>query len=283
MCGLTSSHFNDLEAVAAQPVTNLEYGLCTLHAWIRCFENLLHISYRLPKDEQASGKPKLNETRKRQVQSAFKEPMGLRVDEPRPGGVGNSNDGNTARRAFRSAAEFALCTGVDEQLIKDIRAILEAISCFHQVDAAALSAFCRGTAERYVRLYPWYPMATTMHRVLAHSAAVVQNCHLPIGIMSEEAAESANKRIRQSRLRHTRKTSRRDTMHDMFSYLMVASDPVLSSMGLQRRRRLYAKRQGRLQPETLALLAEPALPDGEDDTPAAYTSGSSSYSDDSSE
>ncbi|KAF0306750.1 hypothetical protein FJT64_002371 [Amphibalanus amphitrite] len=43
--------------------------------------------------------------------------MGLRVDEPRAGGSGNSNDGNTARRAFRSPAEFAACTGVDQELI----------------------------------------------------------------------------------------------------------------------------------------------------------------------
>ena len=40
--------------------------------------------------------------------------MGLRVDEPRAGGSGNSNDGNTARRAFRSPADFAACTGVDQ-------------------------------------------------------------------------------------------------------------------------------------------------------------------------
>ena len=43
-------------------------------------------------------------------------------------------------------------------------------------------------------------------------------------------------------------------------YLLVASDPVLSSLGLQERRRMYARRQGKLLPQTLALLAEPQLP-----------------------
>ncbi|KAF0314448.1 hypothetical protein FJT64_015103 [Amphibalanus amphitrite] len=52
---------------------------------------------------------------------AFRTRMGLRVDEPRAGGSGNSNDGNTARRAFRSPAEFAACTSVDQELSRVCR------------------------------------------------------------------------------------------------------------------------------------------------------------------
>ena len=45
----------------------------------------------------------------------------------------------------------------------------------------------------------------------------------------------------------------------LFRHLMVASDPLLSSLGLQRRRRLYCSRQGPLRAEVLALLAESEL------------------------
>ena len=215
MCGLTSSRFNDLQAVAAQPVSNLEYGMSSLHCWIRCFECLLHVSYRLtvnlkkgriPPDER----PRF-EARKQEVRDALRQKMGLRVDEPRDGGSGSSNDGNTARRAFCSPGDFAACTGIQQQLIEDIHVILQAISCPYQVCGAAMSTFCQQTAERYVSLYGWYPMSTTMHRLLAHSAAVVQGFDLPIGIMSEEAAESTNKCIREYRLRHTRKDCRLHT------------------------------------------------------------------------
>ena len=48
MCGVTPRAVNDIEAVAALPVSNLEFGLSTLHCWIRCFECVLHLSYRLP-------------------------------------------------------------------------------------------------------------------------------------------------------------------------------------------------------------------------------------------
>ncbi|KAF0295491.1 hypothetical protein FJT64_006415 [Amphibalanus amphitrite] len=254
MCGLTLKRFNDLEAVAVQPVTNLQYGLSTLHCWLRSFDCLLHLSYRLPAAQDTT---EHRQQRRKEVQEAFRSRMGLRVDEPRAGGSGNSNDGNTARRAFRSPADFAACTGVDEQLISRMGTILQAVSCFHRLDTTALAKYCEETAELYVRLYGQHPMSTTVHKLLTHSAAVVDSCHLPIGTMSEEAAEAANKRLRQYRLRHTRKDSRVHTMSDLLGYMMVASDPLVSSLGLQRRRRLYSSRHGRLQPETLALLAEP--------------------------
>ena len=256
MCGLTWSRFNRLEEAAAQQVTNLQYGLSTLHCWIRAFECLLRLSYRLPdgnvSKEQIEGRKKL-------VQEAFKARMGLRVDEPLPSG-GNSNDGNVARRAFRSPTEFAACTGLDAQLIHELHVVLQAVSCFYPLRTAALQEFCGQVAQRYVDLYNWRPMNTTLHKLLCHSAAVVEHCLLPLGMMSEEAAEATNKRVRQFRLRHTRKDTRLHTMSDLFGYLLVASDPQLSSYGLLRRRGLRRTGHG-LLPETQRLLAEPMLPD----------------------
>ena len=225
MCGLTLRKFNDLTAVAAQPVTNLQYGLSTLHCWLRSFDCLLHLSYRPPLQEDSKER---RQQRKAEVQEAFRTRMGLRVDEPRAGGSGNSNDGNTARRAFRSPAEFAACTGVDQELIDRVGTVLQAVSSLHQLDIDALSAYCRRTAKLYVERYSNHPMSTTLHKLLSHSAAVVESCHLPIGMMSEEAAEATHKRVRQYRLRHTRKDSRIHTMSDLLGYLLVASAPLLS-------------------------------------------------------
>lgn len=68
--------------------------------------------------------------------------------------------------------------------------------------------------------------------------------------------------VRQYRLRHTRKDSRLHTMSDLMGYLLVASDPLLSTHGLQRRRALIANRNG-LLPDTKQLLAEAADLSGE--------------------
>lgn len=50
LCGATSMQFNDVDkmiGMAINPKT-LEFGLSTLHAWIRFFECCLHVAYKLP-------------------------------------------------------------------------------------------------------------------------------------------------------------------------------------------------------------------------------------------
>lgn len=77
-------------------------GMSTLHAWIRFFEWLLHVAYKLPlKKWQARGAEykKNFETTKNEIKIKFKCQLGLIVDKPKPG-YGNSNDGNTGRRFF---------------------------------------------------------------------------------------------------------------------------------------------------------------------------------------
>lgn len=49
LCGATSKDFNDISKILKKPVLeeNLKFGLSTLHAWIRFFECVLHLSYKL--------------------------------------------------------------------------------------------------------------------------------------------------------------------------------------------------------------------------------------------
>ena len=97
---------NDLNlAHISEDPSTYRFGLSTLRAWIRCFEYLLHISYRLPiKKWQAKGKDKeIVKIRKQEINTKFRTELGLRVDQPIPGGSGKTNDGNIARRFFFSA------------------------------------------------------------------------------------------------------------------------------------------------------------------------------------
>ena len=261
MCGARPSMFNDLEAVSARPVSNTSYGLSILHTWIRVFEAVLHIAYRLCLQQPTHQvrKPDDKQTvqiTKADVQRRLQAALGLRVDEPRSGGSGNSNDGNTARRAFKSPKDFAACTGVSEDLVRRLLIILEAVSCVEPLSAPALEAFCMETARLYVSLYPWYPMPPTLHRLLLHSAVVVEETILPIGVMSEEAAEALHKVARRFRQHHTRKDSRLHTMTDLFRRLLVMSDPVISSLRQPERRAAQCRRRGLLQPEVYGLLAQ---------------------------
>ena len=278
ICGATPTDTNKLEAVYSRPQTNIQYGISSLHCWIRCLEALLRIAYRLDVRKRSVRDPaeKLNvEQAKKKVHDNLKRTMGLCVDEPRAGGVGNSNDGNTARRAFREAAQFAACTGLSEDIITRIHVALQAVTCFFPLDHEAFASFCRQTAEEYVREYGWYYMPVSLHKLLVHSATVAAQCQLPIGAMSEEAAEASNKDLRRFRLRHTRKDTRLHGMSDLYGYMLVNSDPLLSSKGARRRRRQFGPKVGQLLPATMALLADPPLP-------SATEPGNDSSSDDDS-
>lgn len=122
LCGATSKDFNNIEAMIQRPVhvDNLRFGLSILHGWIRFFECLLHVAYKIPLQKwQArtdSEKRTVAETKK-EIQKKFKENMGLIVDQPKPG-FGNTNDGNTARRFFQNAEKSAEITKIDVNLIK---------------------------------------------------------------------------------------------------------------------------------------------------------------------
>lgn len=122
VCGAKPKEMNDLMKVKSKPKNEsaYQYGLSTLHAWIRCMELILHLSYNLSFEKwsaNTSENKKSKEDKKKYVQNRFRAELGLHVDKPRQG-TGNSNDGNTARRFFQNYKCSANITGVDEELIK---------------------------------------------------------------------------------------------------------------------------------------------------------------------
>jgi hypothetical protein len=129
--------------------------------------------------------------RKLEIQEEFRTKMGLLVDVPNPG-CGNTNDGNTSRRFFADPELAGSITGIDVNLIYRFKVILEVISSGHRINTEKYSKYATDTAEMYVRLYPWHPMIPTMHNILMHGAIVIENTQLPIGQLSEEAAEARN-------------------------------------------------------------------------------------------
>ena len=154
--------------------------------------------------------------------------MGLVVDQPKSGGPGTSNDGNTARRAFRDANKLSEVTDVNVELLQRFAVILSVLASSLPIDTAKLDQYALETARLFVNLYPWYYMTATVHKILIHGADVIASLELPIGAYSEEAQEARNKHNRQYRLRHSRKTSRLQTITDQFHYLLITSDPVIS-------------------------------------------------------
>ncbi|XP_065669294.1 uncharacterized protein LOC136088723 [Hydra vulgaris] len=201
LCSATSSQFNNINFVKEIKVdeSKLEYGLSTLHAWIRFFECFLHLGYKLGIKKwqvRSDIEKSIRLQQKLLIQNAFKLQLGLIVDRPITG-CGNTNDGNTAQRFFKNSQVSADILGVDLELINRFHVVLQVLSSGFPIDADKLDNYSTETALLFVEKYPWYNMPTTVHKVLIHGALITKTAILPIGQLPEDAQESRNKDSRR--------------------------------------------------------------------------------------
>lgn len=258
ICGATPTEMNrDSVTIRNIDEDMYSFGISPLHSWIRAYECFLHISYKLEiKKWQARTAEEKDSVgrRKLEIQEMFRKQMGLLVDMPKQS-VGNTNDGNSARRFFRNSEVTASITGIDVRLIGRFLVILEALSCDSEIDPDKFKNYAEETKSLYLSLYPWYYMPASIHKILVHGEQIIKSCILPLGQLAEEAQEANNKEYRRNREYFSRKTSRQETNRDILNRFLIASDPLLSIKSGSR------MKTNHLPPETLSLLKTPSASD----------------------
>lgn len=233
LCNAGPTHFNNLEYIKSLSSNTSAYsfGLSTLHAYIRFFECFLHISYRL--DLKVWRVPQIHKAemqkRKDAVIEKFREETGLLIDIPKVN-LGNTNDGNTARKFFSDPVLTSNITGLDQNLLYRCSVILKTLNSNYHIDSIKFDQYAYETAVLYVQLYGWYPMPPTVHKIFMHSKEVIEHFLIPIGQLSEDAQESRHKEIKYYREHNTRKISRKHLNEDLLNILLVSSDPLISSL-----------------------------------------------------
>ena len=232
VCKATPRDMNDIDQVSKRKCDSkaLELGISILHAYIRFFEWLLHVSYRLELKCYFKNKNNRDSIEKRAVsiRQKFRKEYGIIVDGVKPG-FGTTNTGNTARKFFENPKKTSEITGLNEELIDRCDTILRVISSGYPIDVTAFKKYALDTARLYVRFYEWYPMPASVHKILLHGSQAIEIAVLPIGMLSEEAQESRNKDFRKFRTSKSRKTSRKDNLQDVFNQMILTSDPVLTN------------------------------------------------------
>lgn len=113
---------------------------------------------------------------------------------------------------------------------KRFRVILVAISCSEYINVEKFRNYAAETASLFTSLYKWYYMPAAVHKVLYHGADIVDFFNLPIGYFSEEPQEARNKDFRRFRRDNCRKSSRLKSNEDLIHWLLISSDPLISSM-----------------------------------------------------
>lgn len=210
----------------------LEYGLTTMHAWIKFLECVLNITYKLELKKPtirniSSIDLKTLELRKKMIQTELHKHLGIRIDKVVKG-KGTSNTGNVARKFFTNCKEASRITGVNEELIRRFWIIMVALSSGYNLEVQKYDDFAKENASLYMEHYSWYRMPVSVHKIIVHGAVVAQAIMLPIGMMSEEAQEASNKIYKQVRQKHTRKMDRAKTTTDLMHRMLEMSDPVIT-------------------------------------------------------
>lgn len=211
----------------------LVFGVQLLHLWIRIFEFLLHLSYKIniKKWRVSTQGDKLEvKRRKKIIQQRFEEQLNLRVDQPISGGAGNSNCGNTSRRAFKNSKLLSEILELDFEFVKRFHTILVTLSCMQTIDVSKFRVFCLDTMKIHIELYSWYLIPSSVHRVLIHGAEIIAVSPLSVGKLTEENGEHRNKLIKSDRIAHARHTSRENNLRDIFSRALETSDPLITKL-----------------------------------------------------
>lgn len=224
---------NDLSNNFDPDTSTLKYGIVITHAWIRVFEFLVNLSIKLPVKVWRARGDKLKNTiarREQKLKEIFWSELGLKINQPRPNGAGNSNNGNTSRRAFQDPLKLATILELEFTLVNNLRTVLVSLSCQLCIDPVKFNELCVKTAEFYIDKYSWYYMPATVHTILFHGSQIMINSPLPLGVYGEEGLEGSNKVNKNNRNFHARKDSRLHTIEDMFNRAMDASDPLVSSI-----------------------------------------------------
>ncbi|XP_076635462.1 uncharacterized protein LOC143348753 [Colletes latitarsis] len=127
----------------------------------------------------------------------------------------------------------------EKQIVKD------PISSGHDINLDRFKKYAVEVITRFVELYPWYYMPTSVHKIFIHGPEIISSALLPIGQMSEEAQEHSHKYIKSFRKDFSRKFSRTKTMEDVFLRLLLSSDPYISNLKKQPKKKMQKINAGR--------------------------------------
>lgn len=177
-----------------------EYGLSVLHARIRFLECVLHIAYRLDFQEWIVDQENkiVMLARPSIIQKKLKTEMDILVDMTVSSNHISIKNGNTSRTFFKNSELASKITGVDKDLIQRFLIILSVLNVGYDINLEAFDLYYKETAKLYVELCSWYYIPSSVHKVLFHGAAIIENGICLIRIMSEKVQESQHKDIREN-------------------------------------------------------------------------------------
>lgn len=233
ICGAPPDAMNKVEilAVDSKDHTVPYYSFTPLYIWIRFFEFLMEISFRLN-----LGQWKITfDTRYQyeQRKHTIMEQIYEKFDDPENP---KRRSGEVCQRGFENPAELSNLLGIDEELIVRFRNIAIAFNVRDPINPHRLDKYCKDTYRHYLNLYAWCRIPSTIHQVLAHGVEIYYHAPPPLAYLAEEMAEPLEIELKRRHTHHSHPRNVKTRLKDVFFRAIHFSDPVLSSCWIQRRR-----------------------------------------------
>ena len=116
------------------------------------------------------------------------------------GKCGNSNDGNTARKAFAHPKAFARILSDDPKVVELVEILADLINAINTTLPLNADNF-DALAKKFLDIFysssvEWNVLSPSVHLLLIHGADIIRHFRGPIGLYSEEGPEANNKTIR---------------------------------------------------------------------------------------
>lgn len=204
ICGLTPSQFKSFNKLKKTLKIQNQYlllGLTPMHTAIRIFEFFIRLGSKMT-IKANTATPKTKQYIKEQeklICELLKQELGINVNVPKTGGVGNSNTGNIAKTALRNYKTFGRIIGVNPILLKKIWVVLCLLNQPKALDVEKLENYLKEIERMYFKEYSWKYPSVALHRFMHHTADVIRCLPLPPGYFSEQAGEARNKNYRNYR------------------------------------------------------------------------------------
>ncbi|KAL7302635.1 hypothetical protein TKK_0004697 [Trichogramma kaykai] len=244
MCLKTSHQFGNVNEDFTPREESLLFGWSLLHAEIKAFEHLLHLSYRLHLgqwDVRADMKDAFK-LRKRSIQEKIFEKIGVKVDLCLQG-HGTTNTGNVARRCFENPLLFSECLEIDSELVINLAEIIVCFKSKKVLDLDKLEQLCFKTNWHHYSTYKWARMNPSTHKLLLHGCQISRKFLLPIAYFSEDSSEAWQKLNRSNMRNASRQNSRSNRILDVFNKAIYLSDPKLSLIHVNKRMKFHKSRK----------------------------------------
>ncbi|KAJ8670022.1 hypothetical protein QAD02_001281 [Eretmocerus hayati] len=238
ICERSTHEFGDKESsfYIEEGSKSSDLGFALVHAEMKMFEYLLHLSYQLEIEVSKvlqEYRDDFDAWRSVRIENVEEE-LGIKTVQVTQGRR-ITNTGNLARRCFKEPQKFAACLKLDECFIVDLADILILFKTKERVDYTLLEEHCWRVYWKHYELYPWAHMNVAIHELLMHGCRVAKKLPLPICYFSEDSQQAWHKFFRPNMVKYARQFSKAAQILDVYRRAMYQSDPLISNILLKQR------------------------------------------------